>query len=395
MIFFAEINKTDNEHEVINGCLLQMIYNIFSEDEVVFWGSEKHFVHLKIDVKRNLKKKFINVLAPKDGNKLFWTWKFCREARLIWSLLKSAQQSRVKLVFFSSLSIPGNFFINHLALKFFKEVPVVITLHGELGLLSTRMHQTRVERNFATLLKKALRCNTGNINYLLLGELIREEVLESNLLRKERILCIEHPYTFPAVTTRYFPSLVPAFGHLGIAKRSKNSHFFFKLAERFYAQIQAGLVKFTLIGRMWNDFGFDNQGLIEFEDTFNFLDRDTYIRRIQQIDYAVFFYDDNQYGITGSGAIMDAIAYDKPILCLKNKFFTQLFSSTTEGKPGWIFEDMESMFKKINDIIAGEEKDKYEDQVKCIKSLKSLISVKSIEKRLASELSHKGYLFHV
>ncbi len=385
MVFFAEINKTDNEHEVINGCLLQMICNIYKEKEVVFWGAKKHFENLELADHSLISKFFVSIRRPKDGNKLNWILKYFHEIRLIIRLLRHAKKNKANLLFFSSLSVFGNYAIVSITKYFFKKLPIVITMHGEMELLKQDPKRSKTEQIFGKILKKALRKNTNNIWYLLLGSTIKKQAINLEFLKENQILCIEHPYIFPERSRDPSLQSIPTFGHLGIAKKSKNSQLFFALAKRFSQEILDKRVKFKIIGRVWEDLEKEVDSLVEYADTQGSLNRSVYSKRISEIDYAIFLYDNKHYELTGSGAIMDAISFQKPILCLKTEYFANLFSLTGK-EPGWIFDDFESLSEKIKDIIDGKEIENYCKQLQNIESLKRFFSLSCIEIQLASEL---------
>lgn len=384
MIYFVEINKTHHEHEVVNGCLIEMLSTIY-QGNLVYIGSEAHFVNLNFRHKTKVQCNFVRVIPPKDGNKMQWIRKFIVEIASLIRVLNVAKRQNAELVFFSSLSVVANYVLSCVKPFRFKDIRVVVTLHGELELIKKPGGQSKIERLYGDILRNALDRSPANIKYLVLGQSIKDQVLKNNILKTDQVLTIEHPYVFPDVDAASYSYQVPSFGHLGIAKRSKNSQMFFELADRFSTKVHAGGARFALIGRRWTDITLPPDSSVEYATSTEFLDRATYLNRLESIQYAVFFYDDEHYGMTGSGAIMDAIAFNKPIICLRNSYFANLFA-LTDVQPGWIFNTFEELCDKVSQITDGRESSTYAMQVDALKEIKEKFALPYLEKLLAGQL---------
>ena len=81
------------------------------------------------------------------------------------------------------------------------------------------------------------------------------------------------------------------------------------------------------------------------------LSREAYDEKVNQLDYLLFFYDPNSYQITASGAVMDAIALQKPIIALRNDYFQYLFD--TFGPFGILDNSVDAMVEHISQICEG------------------------------------------
>ena len=78
----------------------------------------------------------------------------------------------------------------------------------------------------------------------------------------------------------------------------------------------------------------------------NFIERKEFENLISDIDYALYFYTKDKYKITASGAVLDAINARKPIIALKNDYFSYLFGKY--GQIGYLFESIEEMGNRID-----------------------------------------------
>ena len=81
------------------------------------------------------------------------------------------------------------------------------------------------------------------------------------------------------------------------------------------------------------------------------IDQQEFTSRIEALDYILFFYDKASYKFTASGAIMDAIDQRRPIIAIKNDYFTYLFDKF--GEFGYLVEDIQEMAELIVKITNG------------------------------------------
>ena len=72
------------------------------------------------------------------------------------------------------------------------------------------------------------------------------------------------------------------------------------------------------------------------------------IRQITQLDYILYLYPVNSYKLTASGAIMDALKLEKPILSLYNDFFNALLK---DNPIGYIKGSVEELAEVIKNLI--------------------------------------------
>ena len=71
-----------------------------------------------------------------------------------------------------------------------------------------------------------------------------------------------------------------------------------------------------------------------------------YYQRISKLRYIMFLYPVNSYKLIASGAIMDAIDFELPIIGLKNQYFEYMFSRF--GNFGYLFDTVEDIYRFIN-----------------------------------------------
>lgn len=84
-------------------------------------------------------------------------------------------------------------------------------------------------------------------------------------------------------------------------------------------------------------------------DTSEFLSRAELAARIGRLDYALFLYPPEEYELTASGSILEAINYEKPILSLRNDYFGYLFEKF--GAFGVLFNSVDEMIAALSSEI--------------------------------------------
>ena len=117
-----------------------------------------------------------------------------------------------------------------------------------------------------------------------------------------------------------------------------------------------------------------------------YLDRKSYENAMNKLNYALFFYEKNQYVFRTSGAIADAIGCCIPFLVLKHPIFDYIFEQA--GNVGFICEnlnEMEQIIKKIN-LKEPETTAEYQLQIQNLKNFQTKISVSFIANDLKNQM---------
>ena len=83
-------------------------------------------------------------------------------------------------------------------------------------------------------------------------------------------------------------------------------------------------------------------GLLSLSDTeFNL--------EITSLDIALFFYPENSYKLTASGAVFDAINHMKILIVLENDYFIYLFNKC--GRLGYLCTNIDQMYVCLKSVI--------------------------------------------
>ncbi|WPU95800.1 hypothetical protein SNE25_09750 [Mucilaginibacter sabulilitoris] len=351
-----------------------MVSKTYPTDELNVWIDKTHFDHYQ-NVSLNLKVNYKKVIQPEKSNKIKWVLKLLSEMAMISQVVYSANKNNAKAVFFSSLSPVGNLYLSLIIPLANNSIKFVIALHGELELSKSNNWHKRIENIYGKALRSSFNKPIKNRKFLILSRIIYNNILKLSLLKPFQMMFIEHPYIFTDIALEQLGlgNTSPIiFGHLGVAKFAKQSQLFFKLAEAMKEYVINGVVHFVVVGPIFEEIKPYVNEFVSYNETADFISRDDYKVKASSLNYSVFFYDEESYELTSSGALMDAIAYEKPIIGLRIKLLETLFD-VHSCAPGYIFTDVENLFNSMKRII--EEHDlNYANLVDCIKSKKALFS---------------------
>uniref|UniRef100_UPI00048525A7 hypothetical protein n=1 Tax=Olivibacter sitiensis TaxID=376470 RepID=UPI00048525A7 len=319
MIYFAELFMTGEQHVAHNAAMVETWLRAMPNERMTLFCSKDHYARLTRRFSNDWEKEPIlrsmPVVGNKNGSKLWWVIKHLNEALLILFVLIKARFAKPKIVYFSFLSPIGQYWASLLirCLRF-RHRQVYITLHG-LDILKGNNPKV-IDRLYAYSLKKAFAMASKKKRYLVLETRASKYLMESGYLAASEMIELPHPYHFPEMETRSYAYPL-TFVFLGVARLSKNAHLFFQLADLFSSEIRSGRVKFKLVGQILPELYPYLNEWVEYKPQAVMLDEEDYRRQCLTAHYAVFLYPEESYALTSSGAVMDAIAYNLPILALK------------------------------------------------------------------------------
>ena len=221
-----------------------------------------------------------------------------------------------------------------------------------------------------------------------MGDSIKRELVEKfgDDISKS-IISLDHPYVYGDDDNLLGNNNLDKpirIGSVGEALLAKNSQYIFEIAKRFYKEINNNDVNFEIIGRMEEGVRILANDYVDYSRTNDLLDEKMFAKKVTQINYMIFFYNDEHYTLSASGAFFDAVKYEKPIISLKNKFFEEYF--LRYGDIGYMCDSLDEINKCIAQIITGDEKDRYIRQCKKLKKMKKDLSLKNIGERLKQSL---------
>ena len=342
---------TGAEHAPFNAAMLHVLRKVYPEQAIYFYAANSHWAEVQaISTAQKIHFRAYKVTLQKSGKKWQWLKKFINEASHIIRLLRRAKKQHVALVCFSFLSPIGQYLLGMYLSLFHYPIPIIIMLHG-LTILKPQQQRKSVDRLYATLLTKSFKRATYAKRYVVLEQSAHYYLLKHTSLTADKLFFVPHPYLFKSVVQHIQAKQFPIqMGHLGVARLDKRSDLFFSLAAHFQQSVTDGKIAFQVVGSILPEMRpFLSPWVISYGHE-HMLHRGEYERMCQALDYAVFCYPAEAYELTSSGAVLDAIAFHKPIFALRTPQFEQLFSRSPTP-PGMLFDDMETMKTTIMSLL--------------------------------------------
>lgn len=364
MIIVCEPHCRDLAHVPFNSGILTIIHKAFPSEQLYFFAQAEHLENIKLSMGAPLSDsiEWRALLLPPHKSKLYLH--FCGYIRLIRPLLKMAQQNPKSYIV---LTCSNNAIL--LALKFlrlfsFKDIWVQVFLHSELGNLLWRSRNPFIRYTDFT---QAMQIQNRRIQYVVIEAPIRKYLIEHLPCLKNSVRLIEHPIS-PNDTLCNNLTLNPPikFGLFGLLTEAKGFDIYLKLAKEFSCQFK-GRVQFYAIGHIIkHDKKQDLTALVnDIRD--RFMPREKYLNYLQQVHYMCLPYGEH-YIYTASGVLIDAIAYERPIIAMKIPLVENLLSQF--GDIGHLCNNESEYFNAVSEIIKNVDNARYRRQVEALRSLK-------------------------
>lgn len=251
--------------------------------------------------------------------------------------------------------------INYISRKFKKNRKILIVCHGEMEYLANaKKHKAAYKKLMSSLTNGFfLKTNPDKIasglNFLVLGDIILSELrqyIAPALLN--RFYSIDHPVESCATTlSNKFGPLHNSskkelrLGTVGIMNRYKGGGNYLKLLKYFKGNEK---IKFSIVGQVQEDL----EEFKELDVTLPKIPEEAlpeaeFRHMIEELDYILLFYPSDNYRLIASGALLDTLRFQKPLIAIRTAYFQYFFEKFTPV--GILTEDLEEMKNVIESLI--------------------------------------------
>lgn len=348
-------------HEMFNASLLEMCAS--QADQVVCRNSESNFraIFRLLDGKVPSSVIHKRVHIPSGSGKYKILFRYIIGALLDTIYLIGSHKDDMIIMPFNNL----------FGLRMFNAVnrllkrKTLICCHGEMESIASSV-------NVKGVLSKILYCCCRNfflnpkvkiaktIYFSVIGEMIYKN-LETYVDKSKmaHFVSMDHPYIFVkqiAKTESRVDRLPLSVGTVGAMSMSKGLSRLLYYAE--LCDKKSLNVKISHTGKIVSDDKLREQNIVELPAQNQELSREQYDERLSNLDYILFFYDSDSYKITASGAIMDALTVEKPIIAIRNSYFDYMFEKF--GAFGYLVDNVEQMVDVTMDILLNNRIDKFD-----------------------------------
>jgi len=310
------------EHSQINASALLMLHNCYNN--ISFMGNKDSFKIINKILGDKISGISFNKIFVVPGNS---------RIRLLLRYLVSAIGNLYFLIRCNDEILFYNF-NNVFAIKWinlinrWKKKNIIIMCHGELELLRPeikkegplqRLLMNRV-RNF---FNQKTRFSKG-LTFIVLGDSILHNL--SKYLTESQLchfFSIDHPYVIGNVCTTISTSKendIIKIGCVGAINEIKGSKRLVQIANTL--KHKRPDIKFFIVGKIFSHLQeIKAAGITMCAENNQPIPTEMFSKYIEDLDYVLFLYDENGYKFTASGAILDSIKYQKPVLTLSNNYF--------------------------------------------------------------------------
>lgn len=382
MRYVVELRFKKDNHTEFDSAFLEVISKVNNEENVKFICDNKYWkliedrfkkskvIHSHINIK-HVGGNFINLLVKE----LF-------DIINIIKVIKNSYKDKVEEIYFTCLSPISTILLKKITHLINKKIFVVH--HSELEGINekNKIYQLKYWSKYA------IKINTPqNFKHILLGESIYFNLKQKINVNRESFIVINHPYFFYEYENYKYKKNFDLIkmGGIGAAFISKNSHMIFLLADSLKKEIESNRIEFEHIGKIHDEIKEYTNAYVKYDQNQVTIERKKFEEKIEELDYTLYFYDKSMYKLTPSGALFDAINFEKPIIALKNDFFKYYFEKM--GNIGYLCDDIEEMKTVVMSLIKKKNINEYELQVMNLKRAKKALSISTIKNELKNQLN--------
>lgn len=381
IIDFYSIN---NFHEIVNFSLLQCFSKIYS-DVIYIVGNSAYENVQKLSKQNNIefsnvtfKPKWVVEVTHPVGALLRMFFGFFFFLKEYLSLKKG------ETIFYNynnPFALPFIALLNH-----FLKKDIIIIFHGELEFFITSIpfyKLNAIYKVFNYITFKYLLKNS-NIKILLLGNSIKKNLVDIFPQVSELIISINHPYIFSEINSKSFKlNKKLTIGTVGLLIPEKGLYELFNISNEFKKEISENKLEIKIIGKVPAYIDKENYKEITWMSN-EYIPREIFNQEIDTLDFILFLYPTNSYKLIASGALLDALSKEKPIIALNNSYFEECFEN---HEVGYLCNSTNEIIKTIIKLMHSDKDKMYDLFINNIRLLKNKFSIEYNTKLLKQQLS--------
>lgn len=384
-LLYIDTFSTNSIHEVYNAATLSMFASIY--DEIDYYASSSSMRKVEgilggLPVNVRYHKIYIPRIMTKEKDLWQALWReMVALLTNIYILLFTDRRIDLIYNYNTSSATPC---IN--VLNKFLNRKILIICHGEMAYYSGLQPCSlffRVMRRFYINNRIVI---SENLYFAVLGDKILENLKDKIALPIYRhMISFDHPGIFSlrvkSIKKRYNSKLKISFvGHIRSAGSREN---IFNLVKKTKDRL-GNSVEFAVIGKVEKKYYSLSDIKVPEECGNYFVERSVMYDLMRQQDLIIYLYSRDAYAVTASGALLDAIECEVPVLALKNDYFSYII-----GKyqfPGYLVDSVDEMEEFIENFYS------LRDSVSDFSQIKEQLSAKTIAKVVKKKIENIGFL---
>ena len=242
-------------------------------------------------------------------------------------------------------------------------------LHGNLNELTGWRHRDPIKRRL-DLRSMLCRNYRGRMRFLVLEEFVRSRLAVMRPATAQATDVLPHPLARPENMELSAPLAEPLrIGLVGLGSEEKGMGSFLRIAMQL-RNIAGDKIRFHHVGSIVPGADASLFEVLEETPSTKHLTRSEFLLRINRLHYVVFPFRKNYYGLSASGAFLDAIAALKPIIAMRVPLTEQFFREF--GTLGYLCENEAEMVSTIADLASRLDSAAYDAQVDILRTARSM-----------------------
>jgi len=258
-------------------------------------------------------------------------------------------------------------------------------LHGNLNELADWRHGDPVRR--AMDLKSVLSRSYSRMRYLVLEEFIRTKLAQMSPATKDITDVLPHPLALQGHVEAEQPLQSPLrLGLVGLGSEEKGMGIFLRIAKQLKQELGERIC-FHHVGTFVKGTDPSLYALLEEPPAEKQLTRQEFLARINRLNYVVFPFKENYYGLSASGTFMDSVAALKPVIATRIPLTEQFFREF--GDIGHLCNGEAEMISTIRNIAQNPDAQAYRAQAETMRKGRAARSLEALAPRYR-DIVHTG-----
>lgn len=353
-LLYIDTFSTGHMHEMFDASSLRMFSDMYNE---VYYRANQDSIdnvtHLLGGMPLNVKTRPLNIVnIYKSYGKLRRFLKQIQAAILdSWYIIAAPKETDVVINYMTALALyPINWTARIMGRR------VLVVCHSDVQELQGVNKVSWLFKKSINMLSNPREKIAKNLWFAVLGDAILDNVqpLLSNQV-KEKMLSFDHTAIFDRIQRKsHVDTDKLVLGYVGGLRGSKGGDVFLRIARHFKNNPK---VEFRIIG---NTSGqrekLEEAGVVIPKGMGDFfISRELMYDCISELDYILYCFPPEVYKYTASGTVFDAIDCERPILAIKNDYFTGLFKVC--GEFGYLEDGYDSLVSRIDWLMLNRSKD--------------------------------------
>ena len=379
--------STGSYHEVINQGYLMMIASLYND--VTYIGEISACANLrKISAEcgnelpnvKYIEKKSLTHLNTKYGSLNYFFKIICISLANVIHYIKTPKNVDV---FFNNNLFFASIFINVFAL--FKKNRVFTLCHNEMEWIDFNQAKTvpnKILWLYFLFFFKVAKISPYITFILLSPKMVDYFSIHVSKKNRNRIHSIDHCYIRPEgfFSVAKLPDNVIKVGIPGAITLTRGLPFFEKIVESS-ADLSLFIYSISYVTKK-----IVARNYVSLNQTGRLLDFLEYSCLVKAMDWLLFLYPKDSYRLTASGAVLEAIWNQKPIIALRNHYFDYLFSKF--GNLGILCDSEDELYHSLKKISEGHYRK--EEYIKNLETAKKELKPDCVSKQLEKIIRAKG-----